>query len=257
MKFKKQFGQNFLVDSFVAEEIAEFLPLKGKTVLEIGAGDGALTKELARVAKNVVTLEIDTSLVPKLKENLKEFENIEVKNVNALDFDFSDYDYIYGNLPYNISTPLLVKILESDFKHAVVMLQLEVADRIISPPGSDNFGRLSVLVQNNANCEIVQTVPAEAFNPVPKVDSAVIHLEKKAKKDVKKLNQKLVDAIFQHKNQTVQNSLIHSRHHFDLDKKQARDLDLGELGAKRPRELTLDELEFLSKNLPVALRAKK
>lgn len=251
MYFKKRFGQNFLVDQFVAEEIAELVPLKGKTVLEIGAGDGALTKELAKVAKKIVTLEIDPTLIPKLQENLKEFENIEIKNVNALDFDFSNYDYIYGNLPYNISTSLLVKILEGDFKHAIVMLQLEVADRIISPPGSDNFGRLSVLVQNNATCEIVQTVPAESFNPIPKVDSAVIHLQKKPQKEVHKLNQKLIDALFQHKNQTVQNSLLHSRHHFDLDKKQAKELDLGELASKRPRELTLEELETLSKKLKI------
>lgn len=251
MYFKKQLGQNFLIDEFVAEEIAELIPLKGKTVLEIGAGDGSLTKQLAKVAKQVVTLEIDKSLIPKLKENLTGIENVEIKNVNALDFDFNDYDYIYGNLPYNISTPLLAKIIESDFKHAVVMIQLEVADRIISPPGSDNFGRLSVLLQNNTTCEIVQTVPAEAFNPVPKVDSAVIHIQKKAKKDIKQLNQKLVDALFQHKNQTVQNALIHSRHHFDLDKKQAKDLDLSGLGAKRPRELTLDELELLSKKLKI------
>lgn len=250
MRFKKHLGQNFLVDQFVAEEIAELNPLKGKTVLEIGSGDGALTRELAKRAKKVVTLEIDSTLLPKLQDNLKEFENIEIKNVNALDFDFSKYNYIYGNLPYNISTLLLVKILQGNFKRAVLMLQLEVADRITSSPGSDNFGRLSVLVQNNCKANIVQVVPAESFTPIPKVDSAVVHLQKKKKREIRKLNQKLVNALFQHKNQTVQNAFFHSRHHFNLDKKEAKKLNLGSLASKRPRELTLEELETLSKNFP-------
>jgi len=247
MRLSKKLGQCFLKDESIAEQIAESIELEDKTILEIGAGTGQLTAFLAARAKKVTAIEVDSKLVPELRASLSSFNNVAIIHADALNVDFSGYDAIFGNLPYNISTPLLLKILESDAPQAVLLLQKEFAERMAAPPGDKEYSRLSVLAQNNARIEILAHVPSSCFSPAPKVDSAIVLLDKKPAGEKRKLSEQLVSALFQHKNQTVRNALVHSARQFGVSKadakKAAEKLSLKDV---RVRDLTLEELAELS-----------
>ncbi|NYZ78215.1 ribosomal RNA small subunit methyltransferase A, partial [Candidatus Micrarchaeota archaeon] len=167
----RELSQIFLVDREFIEKTADALPLKNKTVLEIGAGTGILTQALARRAKRVIALEIDSRLREQLLKRVKEFNNVEVNFVDARKFNFAGFKTVFGNLPYHASTPLLFKILESGFEEAVLCLQKEFAERLVARPGSRDWSRLSVAAQANADVKILFEIPRFAFTPVPKVDS--------------------------------------------------------------------------------------
>jgi len=215
-------------------------------VLEIGAGTGVLTNALARRAKRVIALEIDSRLREQLLKRVKEFKNVEVNFVDAREFNFAGFKTIFGNLPYHASTPLLFKILESGFEEAVLCLQKEFAERLVAQPGSRDWSRLSVFVQANADVKMLFEVPRFAFTPVPRVDSAVVLLKKNKKFE---LDAKLVNALFQHKNQSVKNALLHSRKALKLDGNTLVFAleKIGREKEKKVRILTLEELARLTK----------
>ena len=244
---KRNLGQNFLAAEEILEEAAQAVSLKGKTVLEIGAGHGELTVFLAKDAKNVVALELDSKLIAPLRENLSlnEIKNVKIVCGDALEFDFSNYEIIYGNLPYYITTPLLFKIIKSGCKQAVLLVQAEVGERIVAESGSHEYSRLSVMVQSQADASIIDFVPKECFNPIPKVDSVLLKLVMK-KNFV--LGEKLVNALFQHKNQSVKNALVHSTAFLGLDKQKAREFadSLG-FGGEKVFCLSLKQLETVCK----------
>ena len=179
---RKRYGQHFLTDPRILARIAEALQLTGsETVVEIGPGRGALTEYLLRKAKRVVAIEIDRDLVPKLRDK---FANapLEVIEGDVLETSLSEAAggeefVLAGNVPYYITTPILFHALQRPrAMRAVYLVQREVAERVIAPAGSEEYGALSVNVQALARAEIVFRVPAGAFTPAPKVESAVLRV---------------------------------------------------------------------------------
>jgi 16S rRNA (adenine1518-N6/adenine1519-N6)-dimethyltransferase len=187
--FKKSLGQNFLIDTNILKKIVEFAQINDTTgVIEIGPGIGALTEQLARNSKKVVAFEIDQRLLPILKDTLSPYENVNIIHKDVLEADvqavmnqeFQEIDNIMvvANLPYYVTTPIIMKLLEErlPIQGIVVMLQKEVADRISAKPGTKEYGSLSIAVQYYTEAEIVMIVPKTVFVPQPNVDSAVIRL---------------------------------------------------------------------------------
>lgn len=177
---RKRFGQNFLQDNgVIADIVAAIRPLPGERVVEIGPGLGALSRPLLAALGRLDAIEIDRDLAATLLTQFGPALNLHQGDV--LDFDFhalgSDLR-IVGNLPYNISTPLLFHLAKfaSDIRDIHVMLQKEIVQRMVAAPGDTNFSRLSVMVQYRFDVELLIAVPPAAFNPAPKVDSAVVRL---------------------------------------------------------------------------------
>ena len=184
IRLKKGLGQSFLSDQRVAKRIVEVSGVSEKDlVVEIGAGAGTLTEELARTGANVLAFEIDVSLKPLLEDRLSGFENVELRFEDFLKADLSDlkpgFKYV-SNIPYGITGPILEKILrDGRFSKAVLMVQREVADRILSKPGVRSFGYISVLVQTFCRVEKLFDVSRSHFVPNPRVDSTVVSLERR------------------------------------------------------------------------------
>ena len=179
---KKRYGQHFLSDRNILQRIVRLAGVaSGDTVVEIGPGPGALTRELAAVAARVIAIEIDRDLIPKLRASVG--ANIDVIEADALEVDLTTTAggmfHVVGNLPYNIATPLLKRFIDArdHILDVTIMLQKEVAERIRATPGSMHYGPLSVLIQYYATPVWGFTVPPGAFTPRPRVDSAVIRLE--------------------------------------------------------------------------------
>ena len=185
-RFSKSLGQNFLIDASVPEAIADAAQLtKAMGVLEIGPGIGPLTVQLARRAEKVVAVELDKALLPVLAETLADCPNVEVVSGDIMKLDLAELCSRFGalepavcaNLPYNITTPVLTKLLEDGrFSALTVMIQREVAQRICAAPGGKDYGAFSILCQYYADCELLFEVPPHCFLPAPKVTSAVVRL---------------------------------------------------------------------------------
>lgn len=178
----KRLGQHFLTDRTVLQAIVEAIaPNPGETIVEIGPGRGVLTDELAKHGNPLVAVELDHLLSEKLRERFAGMPNVQIIERDVLKTDFSEIVappfVVAGNVPYYITTPILFHVLRRPLpRHIVLLVQREVAERIISPPGSREYGALSVNVQASATAEIVRHVPPGAFNPPPKVDSAVLRI---------------------------------------------------------------------------------
>ena len=235
--FKKQFGQNFLIDSSVLEHILNHSEInKEDLVLEIGPGIGTLTEALCEKAGFVIAIEIDDNLIPILKDNLSEMNNFSLLHEDALKVDFqkllSEHPEfssvkVVANLPYYITTPILMSLLEKklSFRSITVMVQKEVALRMKAAPGTKDYGALSLAVQYYSIPEIVQEVPPHCFIPRPNVSSTVIHLQlhKKAPVSVKDtaLLFRTVKFSFMQRRKTLVNALSSG---FHLDKKRLQDM---------------------------------
>ena len=224
LTFKKSLGQNFLTDINILNKIvaaAEVTP--EDDVIEIGPGLGALTEQLAKKAHQVLALEIDTRLLPVLAETLAPYDNVQVVHQDVLQadlkaliakyFDGKHNLKIVANLPYYITTPIILHLLETkiDFERIVVMMQKEVADRLAATPGTKDYGSLSVAVQYEMAAKVAFIVPKTVFIPQPKVDSAIIVLEKKQVKENEPLDEaffnKMVKGIFLHRRKSLWNNL--------------------------------------------------
>jgi 16S rRNA (adenine1518-N6/adenine1519-N6)-dimethyltransferase len=215
---KKALGQNFINDPQIIEAIVDACGAGPEdTVVEIGPGKGALTCTLAERAKRVVAVELDSSVIPLLKGNLAGAPNVEVVNEDILKFDWSRVPggvlRIVGNLPYYITTPILLGILEKNVpaESITVMVQKEVAERICAGPGGKDYGVLSISLQYYADCAYVLDVPAEYFTPRPKVDSAVVHMTLKKERLLAPQEEPqffaLVKKAFSQRRKTLLNSL--------------------------------------------------
>lgn len=180
---RKRFGQNFLTDRMVIARILSAVdPRPDQHIVEIGPGQAALTQALLPLCGQLTAIEIDRDLVAELRRRYAAHANFQLMEADALRFDFSQFDAqplrLVGNLPYNISTPLIFHLLQSRarFVDFHVMLQKEVAERMTAPPGGKTYGRLSVAVALAAHTEVLFEVPPSAFFPAPKVHSAIIRL---------------------------------------------------------------------------------
>ena len=183
---RKRFGQNFLRDTGIISRIVRAIdPRAGERLVEIGPGQGALTEPLIEAAGGVLeVIELDRDLIPGLRVQFFQYPDFVIHEGDALAFDFADLRgdgpalRVVGNLPYNISTPLIVHLLEATGAIADMhfMLQKEVVERLAAEPGSTHWGRLSVLAQYHCQVESLFVVPPEAFVPQPKVESAIVRL---------------------------------------------------------------------------------
>jgi len=217
---RKRFGQNFLHDHSVIDNILGSIQAKpSEHWVEIGPGMGALTKPLLAKCSRLDVVELDRDLVVLLKDKFGQHGNLQIHSADALRFDFAalaeanEKLRVIGNLPYNISTPLMFHLLDNAYciQDMHFMLQKEVVDRICAPPGGRQYGRLSVMVQYYCATEHLFDVPPESFDPAPKVTSAIVRLIPHHEppvdvEDVAKLNRVVTEA-FSQRRKTLRNSL--------------------------------------------------
>ena len=222
--FKKSFGQNFLTDTNILQKIVDTAEIDKKVnVIEIGPGIGALTEFLAESAAEVMAFEIDDRLVPILADTLRDFDNVTVVNQDILKVDLAQYMAefknpdlpikVVANLPYYITTPILMHLIESGipFSEFVVMMQREVADRISAQPNTKAYGSLSIAVQYYMTAKVAFIVPRTVFVPAPNVDSAILKMVRRDQPAVavqdEKFFFKVSKASFVHRRKTLWNNL--------------------------------------------------
>ncbi len=212
-KARKRFGQNFLTDEKIIERIvATIAPKRDDSLLEIGPGQGAMTLPLLECVNKLNVIEIDRDLISILESFKK--DNLIINQGDALKFDLDTLPTpirVVGNLPYNISSPILFHLLENraKVKDMTFMLQKEVVERISAPSGSKIYGRLSVMMQAFFEVEMIFVVPPESFEPAPKVDSAIVYLKPLVSSKVKNVEifEKIVKTAFSQRRKTLRNCL--------------------------------------------------
>ena len=262
--FKKSLGQNFLIDSNILNRIVDGAGVdKTVGVIEIGPGIGSLTEALAKKAKKVISFEIDGRLLPILAETLADYNNVKIINNDILKVDvdniiaekMSDCDKIMvvANLPYYITTPILTHLIENTEKidGYVVMMQREVANRLNAKVGTKDYNSLTILLNCYTDVEYLFTVPKKVFVPAPNVESAVVKIMTKEKKEfeVDQKFFKFVRSCFVQRRKTLLNNLISS---YGKDKKQdlqASCFDSEIEATRRSETLTLTEFYNLYNNL--------
>lgn len=220
-RYKKRLGQNFIFDNNLLEGIVADSNINcDDTIVEIGTGSGTLTKALSTIAKRVVSFEVDYDLLPILEQSLKGIDNIEVvfKNILKLDhkdfFDIINEEFkVVANIPYYITTPIIMYFLESDlpFKSLTLMVQEEVAKRLVAKPNTSDFGAITLSVLLEGDVSIKRKINRFSFKPVPKVDSSVVHIEINRNKynPINKVHLKrLIRAGFQMRRKTFANNIV-------------------------------------------------
>jgi 16S rRNA (adenine1518-N6/adenine1519-N6)-dimethyltransferase len=246
VKAKKSLGQNFLQDHNILRKEVELADVRGKKVLEIGPGDGRLTRHILKAKpKKLTAIEKDSELAQKL---MQEFSSkiekglLEIIEGDFLKAELPDFDVVIGNIPYYISSPIIFRLKDYDFEKAILIVQKEFAIKMIEGAGSSNYGRLSVTSQVFFRVKIMQIVQKELFSPQPKVDSAMIMLFPTGK-NISKFQEDVIRWLFSHKNKTLRNALL------DSGKLGKEDIeDLGEILVRKVRTLEVDEvLEIATK----------
>lgn len=263
--FKKSLGQNFLIDTNILNRIVDYAELNGNSgAIEIGPGIGALTEQLARRSKRVMAFEIDQRLLPILEDTLSPYDNVRIVHQDVLKADVQRYMQeeltgiedimVVANLPYYVTTPILMKLLEEKLpiRGIVSMLQKEVADRISARPGTKEYGSLSIAIQYYTIAETVMIVPKTVFIPQPNVDSAVIRLTIRDEPAVQVKDEnfffKVTRASFAQRRKTILNNLTSQL----LDGKQKKQnilTALSEAGideSRRGETLSIQEFARLS-----------
>ena len=213
LRADKGFGQNFLVDAHALLDIVGAAELtRADTVLEIGPGLGTLTRELAGRAGRVVSVELDTKLLPVLSETLAGLENVELMHGDGLTFDLTqlpESSLLVANLPYNVGTPILVRALSAGrFKRLVFLVQKEVADRLKAAPGTPAYGALSLVVAHFGSAKTVREVKPGSFAPPPEVTSSVVRIEVKPGTKADPQLFRLIHQGFAHRRKTLKKNLL-------------------------------------------------
>ncbi len=245
-RYSKALGQNFITDTNLLNSIvADAKITKDDTVVEIGTGAGTLTRALCKVAKKVITFEVDDNLRPILAETTKDLDNLSINFYDVLKLNDDELNAIIGgkfkvvaNLPYYITTPLIMRFIESELEveSLTLMMQKEVALRMTAKENTADYGAITVSVKVWGEPSITRIISKNLFYPVPKVDSALLHIEKAnnyAVKDMKKLK-KLVKCAFTMRRKTLANNLISG---YSYNRSQAEEL-------------------LTSNNLPVMIRGE-
>ncbi|NUK32040.1 16S rRNA (adenine(1518)-N(6)/adenine(1519)-N(6))-dimethyltransferase RsmA [Parageobacillus sp. VR-IP] len=263
--FKKSLGQNFLIDTNILRKIVDAAEISSETgAIEIGPGIGALTEQLARRAKKVVAFEIDQRLLPILADTLSPYGNVRIIHQDVLKADihqviadeFTDVAdiMVVANLPYYVTTPIIMKLLTDrlPIRGMVVMLQKEVADRLAAKPGTKDYGSLSIAVQYYTEAAVVMTVPRTVFIPQPNVDSAVIRLIKRKQPPVAVNDEafffQVVRASFAQRRKTILNNLVNNLPNGRAMKEQI-EISLANASIdprRRGETLTMEEFAALS-----------
>ena len=252
---RKRFGQNFLHDPGIIQRIVAAIdPQPGDNLVEIGPGQGAITLELLAILQKMQAVELDRDLLEPLSRRCAPVGDLVIHNADALKFDFTALASperplrVVGNLPYNISTPILFHLLDQsdNIKDMHFMLQKEVVERMASGPGSKIYGRLSVMLQARCRVDALFTIGPGAFNPPPKVDSAFVrltpHLSPPCRIDDWERFSQLVNQAFSQRRKTLRNSL---RKLLDVEQIEAAGID----PTTRPEQLGLIEFAALANRL--------
>ena len=257
--FHKGLGQNFLFDEHYLNAIVDSGNItKNDVIIEIGPGLGVLTTRIAERAKKVYAIEIDSNIANILPDITSDYDNIEVINQDVMKFDLNSitekYDSVkvVANLPYYITTPIVMKILEetSNLKTIVIMIQKEVAERLVAKPNTKDYGAITLAIDYYADANIKFTVPAGAFVPAPKVESAVVCLDILDKKRVNVLNEKLffkiIKAAFGQRRKTLVNAISNNFSDYNKDdiKKVLNELGISE--TIRGEALSIFDFEKIS-----------
>ncbi|OCS92209.1 16S rRNA (adenine(1518)-N(6)/adenine(1519)-N(6))-dimethyltransferase RsmA [Caryophanon latum] len=263
--FKKSLGQNFLIDPNVLRNIVSQAHLtENSGAIEVGPGIGALTEHLARGAKKVVSFEIDQRLLPVLEDTLSPYDNVTIVHSDILKADVEaviaeqmphiDDIMVVANLPYYVTTPILMKLLNDrlPIRGFVVMMQKEVADRITAKPGTKAYGSLSIAIQYYCTAEVAMIVPKTVFMPQPNVDSAVIRLIKHNKPPVEVIDEDFLFVVtrasFVQRRKTIFNNLQAGLQHGKAKKDEIlAALEAANIDPKRRGEtLTIEEFGRLA-----------
>jgi len=262
-QFSKSLGQNFLIDGNILKNISKAGGItKEDFILEVGPGIGTLTEELALNAKKVVAIELDENLLPILDETLNAYDNVEIVHGDVLKIDLKKLieDKLEGgpikvvaNLPYYITTPIIGKLLEENLNidSIIVMVQKEVADRIVASPNNKEYGALSLFINFYSHPEIILKAPKTVFMPQPKIDSSVVKLT--IKEELPDVNRdvffKVVRSAFNKRRKTLLNSL--SSGELGLEKKVIKDtLEKANIPANiRAENLNIEDFIKISKTL--------
>lgn len=232
---KRSLGQCFLEDSNILRLEAALAKPEGRTVLEIGAGDGRLTAAVLELGpKRITAVEIDPGFAELLRGRFAG-RPVEVLEADAMDAELPEADVVVGNIPYYISSGIIFRLAPMRFGRAVLMVQKEFAEKMAARPGDRDYGRLSVTAQLCFTVRYERMVPRHLFRPMPKVDSAIIVLTPTGKR-LAQGEENIIRWLFQHRNKTVRNALMGS--------KMFEDAELAKLGPflkRRPRTLTKEE----------------
>ena len=272
INFRKEFGQNFLTDICVVEDIADnCCDDYDSTLLEIGPGVGSLTRELAARYKRVIAIEIDNGLIPVLKYTLGEFPNVTVINQDVMKVDLGELLAPYfkegkvsvcANLPYYITTPILMKLLESGlpFEYITVMIQLEVAQRLCTAPGGKDCGAITAVLNYYGKPERLFTVGAHKFIPAPKVDSSVVriklHEEKPFVPKSEEMLFRTIKAAFEQRRKTLPNALAAGFGELSKDELTQAVIDCGFAPEIRGEKLGVADFVALSDAILDRINAK-
>lgn len=258
-RFSKSLGQNFLIDKNFVDKIVDGADIAGKNVIEVGPGIGTISYEMAKTCKKLVLIELDSSLIPILEENMSDFRNVTIINQDILKTDLKEIqDKYFGgepfefvsNLPYYITTPIIEKIFEEelDCKSMTIMVQKEVADRMLASEKDKDYSSLSVFVKYYSEAKFLTKVPKSVFMPQPKIDSAVLRLNLRVYDE--KVNKEklfaLVKAGFLKRRKTILNSLSAVAEKENL-KKVFEKLDIKE--NLRAENLSLDDFIKIANEL--------
>jgi len=255
---KKRLGQHFVIDSRVLQRIVETAELQpDDIVVEIGSGNGGLTAPLSQNAKKVYALEIDVSLIPILQSQFSENDHVEIVPIDALHFDFAALSRQWGrkvkvvaNLPYEISTPILFRFFgeRDSFSLVVLMLQKEVARRLVASPGSKEYGPLSLWTRLYTDARLIFSVSPRVFHPMPKVESAVMRFDFLPQLRIpvrdEKVLRKVIQSSFMYRRKMLANALrLGDFSHFSLEHIQKTLVQAGVDPKIRGENLSLEEFQ--------------
>ena len=273
LNFRKEFGQNFLSNHTVVEDIADSCSEDAAcTVLEIGPGIGSLTRELAERYRHVIALEIDRGLIPVLNYTLGEYSNVTVINEDVMKADLDAILAPYfekgsvsvcANLPYYITTPILMKLLESGlpFDSITIMIQSEVADRLCAAPGSKDCGAITAVLNYYGQPEKLFKVSAGNFIPAPKVDSSVVRIRLYREKPCQPIDEstlfRTIRAAFEQRRKTLPNALSAVFHELTKEEITACITACGHSPDIRGEKLSVEEFTSLSDALWSSMQEKK
>jgi 16S rRNA (adenine1518-N6/adenine1519-N6)-dimethyltransferase len=252
----KRLGQSFLIDEHVVDDQIAFANLtKADIVLEIGPGLGILTNKLAEHVRKVIGIEYDKKLYSYLKTEVP--GNVEIIHGDALASDFPKFNKVVSNIPYQISSPLIFKLIDYQFTLAILMLQSEFARRLGAQPNTKEYSRLTIMTSYYYDVELLSNVSKTSFYPEPKIDSQLIKLSpKKARKTARDehLFSDLIKIVFGERRKMMKNSILDHHFKFNIPKDDLKDIISGLPNMTcRPEELTLNHLIELADELYIAL----